>query len=316
MRKPNYLSPATDKITFIVDGTPVVVDQAVANFNNAGPSGDGTFTFGVGESVKISFATTPGQSYFTINAAFTVTPGTHKLGAVILSGTPAFVLSEGQRSYVFNPGPNDFSAQPLALKGVVATGYVECDTAAQNLDTTGTCSSYANFNAATSTYAFTAVAADYDGFPVAYQEVTPGNALPFDNGGFTVVESPSDSPAILQVSASTWANPGNHITGPSGGWIPGSNFVYGQPFTVKCLGIGTGHISLQLNGNGGSFDTPTGSPDVGTYDAVNNPNGKYPPAAVANGILPLGSKTSVASPRLPIVNVTVYCSSTGTISLI
>lgn len=309
-RNPQYLSPATDKISFLVDGAAVVDAAPVANFNNAG-DGTGKFAFANGQSIRISYSTTESAAYYTVNAALTLVPGTHKFGVVILSGTPAYVLSEGQNTYAFQPGPNTGLA-PLALRGVAATGYIECDTAAQNLDTTGTCNNYANFTPSSSgfggTYSFTALVADYNGFPVAYQQVD-GGPLGFDNGGFSVVESASDAPPVVSItSGGPFADPGSHLTGPSGGWQgTESDYHYGQPFSVTCVNVGTASLQLKLNGAGGTFNTPDGSPADTTI---------YPPSAVANGTLPLGSKTVVSPGRLPITNVTVNCTSTGTISLI
>lgn len=298
-RAPLYLSPATDKVTFIVDNSPVVVDQAVVHFNDAG-DGHGKFTFGPNnsESIVLSYDGT-NPAYFAVNIALTVTPGLHKFGVVILSGTPAYVLSEGQGLYTLAPGPNNTLA-PLQLRGVVATGYVECDTATQNTDTTGKCNNYANFTPSTDptypggTYHLTAVAGDFNGFPIVYQA-----GLSFDNPSFSVTAT--DTPAIVSVSAGPWDNPGNHLTGPSGGWVAGSNFVYGQAFTATCLQPGTAHIALMLNANGGTFQSPDGSPDLG----------KYPPNAAANQTLPQGINNAQNAPRVTVANVN--CTATGTI---
>jgi hypothetical protein len=302
-RKPQYLSPGTDRLSFILDGTPVVTDASVENYNNAGPTGDGVFLLPHGQSVHVSYDGTSSNAYFAVKVVVTLLPGAHKFGAVLTSGTPSYVLSEGEQTYTLRPGANDLSANPLALNGVVATGYIQCDTFTQAADPSGACLDYANFTpggiGSGGSFALTAVAADYDGFPIVFQ-----NSLPFDNGGFSVV----NSSGVVSVTTpyAPWSNPGNHITGPSGGWLPGSNFVYGQPFTVSCVNVGTATLSLKLSAAGGTFSTPQGSPDAG----------KYPPDAQANGVLPLGSKTVVVAPRQPITNVTVNCNAAGTITII
>ncbi len=313
-RSPKYISPGSDKLSFILDGNAVVTDAPVAAYNNAGPNCpndhtpptpacNGTFPLPNNQgSVQIAFATSPSDAYFTVTALFTVTPGSHKIGVVNLSGTPAYVLSEGERTFQFNPGPNDFSSQPLALKGVVASGYIECATAAQNADTTGTCLNYANWNSGGNYYTFTAVAADFDGFPIVDQ------GIPFDNGTFTVAESPSDSPnGIVSIwNAGAWGTPGSDITGPSGGWIEGVGitgpFAYGHAFYATCNKVGTANLQLSLVAS--TPNTPAGSPDASAY----------PPNAIVNGLLPMGTKGATSTPR--VTNVTVTCTSSGTISII
>jgi hypothetical protein len=283
-------------MTFILDGTAVVTDAPVVNYNNAGPNHDGVLPLANGQgSVRLGITNDPSKAYFTVTAAFTVTPGTHKVGVVTLSGTPTYVISEGERSYAFSPGTNDFSTQPLSLRGVVSSGYIECATAAQNLDPAGHCNGYENWNSGGSYYTFTAVPADYDGFPIVDQ------GLAYVNGTVTVGESTGDSPNGIVVisSAGPWSTPGSYITGPSGGWVPGTTFAYGQPFYATCAQVGTAHLQLSLIPS--APVPPAGSPDLT----------KYPPNATAGGLLPLGVNQSGTAPR--VTNVAVTCTSTGTI---
>ncbi|HEX3469044.1 MAG TPA: hypothetical protein VHT05_13280 [Candidatus Elarobacter sp.] len=311
-RSPRDLSPATDKVSFVVDGTSVFKDVEVDNYNNAN-GGAGVFNFAGGQSITLSYGVQ--ATYFTVTLALSVLPGHHTFGVVLKSGTPAYVLSEGQASYDLKPGANDLSSSPLALSGVVATGYVSCDTDAENASASpSSCNNWANFtqNGATYTYAFTAVAADYDGFVIPSQTVGAAT-LPFDNGGFSVVEDASDSPAVVSItqSGAPWTLPGTHLSGPvTGDWSGASkagNILYGQPFTVTCVNTGTAHLDLQLNGNGGTFSAqPTGSPDNTAAD--------YAPSSVANAILPRGN--SGASGPSRVNNVTINCTSTGTITVI
>lgn len=299
-RTPKYISPASDKLTFILDGTPVVTDGLVEHYIDAGPNHDGVIPLANGQgSVHLGYANDPSKAYFTVTAAFTVTPGNHKIGVVNLSGNPAYVLSEGERTYAFRPGDNNFSSQPLSLRGVVATGYIECATKDQNADPLGHCLEYANWNSGGSYYTFTAVAADYNGFPIVDQ------GLPYLNGTITVAESPNDSPNnIVTISgAGPWSTPGSAITGPSGGWVTGSDFAYGQPFYATCAKVGTAHLQLSLNASAPVH--PEGSPDT-------DPLTKFPTIALTGGLLPLGlNNATTPAPR--VTNVAVTCTSTGTI---
>ncbi len=128
-RRPQDLSPGTDKISFIVDGTSIFKDVEVANYNNAN-GGAGVFNFANGQSITLAYGAQ--ATYFTVTLGLSVLPGRHTFGVVLKSGTPAYVLSEGQATYTLNPGANDLSANPLALSGVVASGYISCDTEAEN----------------------------------------------------------------------------------------------------------------------------------------------------------------------------------------
>jgi predicted small lipoprotein YifL len=329
-RSPQYLSPGTDKIAIMLDKKEIVTDQEVANFNNAGPSGNGTFTDPTtGSTFQISYdATNP--AYYQVDVNITTTPGTHEFGVVIKSGTPAYVLSEGQGTYTLSPTPPGGTAQNLGqllLKGVMASAYIECDTAAENTDTTGQCSNYANFTPATGgafggAYAFTAVAADYDGFPIVYQLTgSPATPASFDNGSYSVVETDAGSVVTITQTGAPFSNPGNHLTGPSSGYVPGTNFVYGNAFTVSCNKVGTANLALQLtSGTGAAPTTPIDGYTYGPGGNSGTGNG-YTQSTGANaitngGILPVGSKTTVSAGRSPQVNVTINCTADGTLQLI
>jgi len=313
-RTPKDLSPATDKISFIVDGTSIFKDVSVGNYNNAN-GGAGVFNFANGQSITLAFGAVD-TTYFTVTLGLSVLPGTHKFGVVLKSGTPAYVLSEGQNTYTLKPGANDLSANPLALSGVVASGYISCDTDAENTSASpSTCNNWQNFttSGSTYTYAFTAVAADYDGFPIPYQIVS-GNPFGFDNGGFSVIEASTDTsyPVVsIAATGAPWTNPGNHLAGTVlGDWSGSSkagDVMYGEAFAVTCLHTGTANLELQLNGNGGTFAAqPTGSPDNTAAD--------YAPTSVANGILPRGNNGAGGPARVN--NISINCTSTGTITVI
>jgi hypothetical protein len=305
-RKPQYLSPGTDKFSFMLDKKEVVADQEVVNFNNAGPSGNGTFTDPVtGSTVQISYDGSH-PTYYAVNAVITTTPGQHEFGVVIKSGTPAYVLSEGQGNYTLAPtfsGQSPQSLGALVLNGAVGTGYIECDTWAQNTDTTnpaGSCSNGANF--AGGTYYFTAVAADYDGFPIVNQGSTA-----FDNGSYSVVET--DGKNVVAIGSNgPFSLPGSWLTGPSSGWVAGSTFQYGNRFTATCNTIGTATLGLQFSPNVG------GHPAV-AIDGYNYNSAYAPPSQLDGSILPLGGKTTVVAPRLPQYNVTVNCNASGNLSI-
>ena len=309
-RKPQYLSSATDKFAFMLDGKEVVADQEVVNFNNAGPAGNGTFTdAATGSTVTLSYDGA-NPAYFTVGATIVTTPGTHKFGVVIKSGTPAYVLSEGQGTYTLQPtftGQAPQALGALALTGAIGSGYIECDTWAQNVASpAGTCNSGENYS--NGTYYFTAVAADFDGFPIVNQ------GIPFDNGGYSVVETDGNGIVTLGYNGPFTA-PGNNLTGPSSGWVAGSTFQYGNRFTATCNKVGTASLGLQLaSGQGAAALSPV---DGYNYNgALPVATGYAQPSQTNGSILPLGSKTSVSSGRLPQYNVTVNCSASGTLTLI
>jgi hypothetical protein len=125
--------------------------------------------------------------------------------------------------------------------GTVASGYIECDTAA-NIAAGNNCNNYGNFTPAAApatggTFAFTAVAATSSGSPIADQ-ILNGNALVFPNGSYRVAESAIDGPAIVTIAGGPWATPGSALSGPNGS--------YGNRFFVQCLRSGTANLQLEL----------------------------------------------------------------------
>ncbi len=317
-RTPQYISPGTDKIAFMIDKHEVITDAEVVNYSNAGPNGNGTFTDPTTGTTITLAANASSPAYFAVTLTIDTTPGSHEFGVVLKSGTPAYVLSEAQNTYNLPPTPANGTPTALgnlALNGVMGTGYIECPTLAENQDTTGTCSNYANFTAATppasgGTYQFVATAADYDGFPVVYQTVGAG-PVAFDNGSYSVVETTATPILTITQTGAPWSNPGNALTGPSGGFVPGTGFIYGNAFTVSCNHTGVGTLALQLSpGTGGH---PTTAIDGYNYTNING----YAPGSQTDGsILPLGSKTTVNAPRQPINNVSVQCNANGSLTII
>jgi hypothetical protein len=297
-RKLMEISPATDKFALVLDGNEIVSDVEVANYNNAG-----TFTDkATGSTVSLQF--TGFASYFTVTAVITTTPGQHTFGVVLKSGTPAYVLSEAQASYTLVPSfGSTQTLGALTLLPAMGTGYIECDTWAENSGSpAGSCNNGQNFIGGT--YYLSAVAADYDGFPIVSQGSTA-----FDNGSYSVVET--DGNSIVQLGSNgPFSTPGSWLTGPSSSWVdsldPSGVFQYGNRFTATCLKVGTASLALQLSpGQGGSPLSPiTGY----NYTNLNS----YSP--LANGaLMPLGSKT--APTKNPQFNVTVNCSASANLPL-
>lgn len=323
-RVPQFISPGTDKIAFMLDKHEVIFDALVAHYVDAGPSGNGTFTdAATGTTITLS-ATAASPAYFAVTLTIDTTPGSHEFGIVLKSGTPAYVLSEGQNTY--NLPPTAANGTPtnlgnLALNGAMGTGYIECPNPADNGATnpatapSTTCSNYSNFTAATppatgGTYQFVATVADYDGFPIVYQTVS-ATPVTFDNGSYSVVESDATPIVTITQPGAPWTNPGNALTGPSGGFVPGIGFIYGNPFSVACTHTGVANLALK-------FTTGTGGHPTTAIDGYNytNINGYAPSSQTDGSVLPLGSKTSVVSPRQPINNVQVQCNANGTLTVI
>ena len=300
-RKLMEISPATDKFALVLDGVEIVKDVEVANYNNAG-----TFTDPVtGSTVSLQF--TGYASYFTVTAVITTTPGSHTFGVVLKSGTPAYVLSEAQASYTLVPSfGSTQTLGALTLNPALGSGYIECDTFAENSGTpAGSCNNGQNF--INGVYYLTAVAADYDGFPIVSQGSTA-----FDNGSYSVVETDGNGIVTLG-SNGPFSSPGSWLTGPSSSWVPGNTFQYGNRFTATCNKVGTASLALQLTAQ--AYGNTPLSPVTGySYNYINS----YSP--LANGaLLPLGSKTAAGGPggvpANPQFNVTVNCSAAATLPL-
>jgi hypothetical protein len=303
-RKPMEISPATDKFALMIDGVEIVKDVEVANYNNAG------IVDANGNSVAL--AVTSFSSYFTVTATMTTTPGSHLFGVVLKSGNPAYVLSEAQATYTLVPTFSGQSAQTLGtltLLPAMGSGYIECDTFAENSGSpAGSCNNGQNF--INGVYYLTAVAADYDGFPIVSQGSTA-----FDNGSYSVVETDGNGIVTLG-SNGPFSSPGSWLTGPSSSWVdsldPGATFQYGNRFTATCNKVGTASLALQLTAQ--IYGNAPLSPITGyNYNFINS----YSP--LANGaFLPLGSKTTAGPgtiPANPQYNVTVNCSAVATLPL-
>jgi hypothetical protein len=293
-RKLKEISPATDKFALVLDGVEIVKDVEVANYNNAG-----TFTDANGDSVSLQF--TGFASYFTVTAVITTTPGQHNFGVVLKSGTPAYVLSEAQATYTLVPTFNGQLAQTLGaltLNPALGSGYIECDTWAENSGSpAGSCNNGQNFIGGT--YYLSAVAADYDGFPIVSQGSTA-----FDNGSYSVVETDGNGIVTLG-SNGPFSTPGSWLTGPSSSWVPGNTFQYGNRFTATCNKVGTASLSLKLStGQGGESLAPiTGY----NYTYINSYSD-----LTDGALMPLGSKTAVTNPQY---NVTVNCTASANLPL-
>jgi hypothetical protein len=242
-RDPRAISPGTDKLTLIVDG--VKAFNAMSIYNTGGPY---SYTSTNGNT-KLTLNNTANAGYFTFVASIDTLPGNHTIGVVLISGTPAYVLSEGQIAYgAMQPGAN--TPQTLTLNGAIGTGYIECDTIANDA-LNNYCAN--SFNTSTGLYTLTAVAADFDGFPIVGQ----GSAA-FDNGSFTVVETTTSSHLLTLSNNGPFTTPGTQLLGPSGSWYTNGSFSYGQPFNAKCNSLGTATLGLVLNGYGGPTDPVTG----------------------------------------------------------
>jgi hypothetical protein len=311
LRRPAYVSQGTTEMSFIVDGVPAITDTPLVSGSSAT-----TYALPQGQTATIQSIAVhnvpnlpAGMTYFTVQVALQMIPGNHTIGVVLLGTrspgvTPSYVLSEGQGTYAFSFGTNGTLA-PLVLQAVVASGYVQCDTLAEAGDTTGTCGNYANYDPASHSYAFTAVAADAEGYPIPTAAQAGGaneGANPFENGALVPVET--DGLGIVKLSGGPWTTPGTHLLAP-GTTVAGTfggPYSYGQRFTATCVQYGTARIGLQLNGAGGTFSgAPAGSPDVA----------KYPPTAAPNNVIPLGLLSGPISQTISLFPqaVTVNCSS-------
>ena len=268
-RSPRYISPGTDKLTLIIDGVKAFDKQQIFN---TGPAQ--TYTSGDGNTI-VTLNNTISGADFVFVATIDTLPGNHTFGVVLISGTPAIVMSEGQATYALAPGPN--TPQALTLKGVLGSGYIQCGSDAGNLANNG-CSG--SFNTGTALYTLTAVGADYNGFPIPYQA-----GVGFDNGSFSVVATSGGSNIVLSNNG-PFANPGTQLTAaPSGSWYVDGTFSYGQPFNVQCIHLGTAALGLTLAQQG-----PT-NPVTGFSYVYFPPNPQSSSNYPGSGAIPTGSKT-------------------------
>jgi hypothetical protein len=270
-RSPRYISPGTDKLTLIIDGVKAFNNQSIFN---TGPAQ--TYTSSDGNTVVVLNNSISGADFVFV-ATIDTLPGNHTFGVALISGTPAIVMSEGQATYALLPGPNN--PQALTLKGVIGSGYIQCDSDAHNLLGNGCANS---FNTTTALYTLTAVAADYNGFPIPNQ-----TGVGFDNGstGFSVVATSGGSNITLSNNG-PFTTPGTQLTaGPSGSWYVDGAFTYGQPFNVQCVHLGTATLGLTNPQQG-----PT-SPLTGLTYTYFPPNPQSSSNYPGSGALPTGSKT-------------------------
>ncbi len=264
-RGPRFVSPGQDKMTLIVDGAKVLdrhkTDGTLAG-TYASPDGN--------TSINVSYANPqPPSLYYTFTAVIDTLPGKHTIGAEILGGAPAIIQSEAQQSYTLQPGPN--APSTMTLKGVVGTGYIMCDTLANNAANNGCANSFVTDNTPNTggTYTLTAVAADFNSFPIADQSVA------LDNGAYSVYEVNPTGIVTIGVSngdAPPWTTPGNQLqNAPSGGFFVATKANYGHPFTVHCNKLGTTQLRLK-NTQAGPIQALNGQA-YNLFDPSNN----FPP---------------------------------------
>ncbi len=130
------------------------------------------------------------------------------------------------------------SATLPASSGTIASGYIECDNAA-DVAAGQNCNNGANF--ANGAYAFTAVAATANGTPIA-QQLSGGAAMAFANGSYRVVEAASDGPPIVSIAGGPWSTPGSIFASGAA--------AYGNRFFVQCVRVGVANLQLVSNGSG------------------------------------------------------------------
>jgi hypothetical protein len=261
-RGPRFVSPGQDKVTLIVDGVKVL-DRHKTDGTLAG-----TYTSPDGNtSMNVSYTNPqPPSLYYTFTVAIDTIPGKHVIGAAIISGSPAIILSEAQQSYTLAPGPN--AASTMTLKGVIGTGYIMCDTVANDNANNGCANSFVSDNTANTggTYTLTAVASDFNSFPIADQGIT------FDNGSYTVYEKNPTGVVTIGVSggdAPPWTTPGTQLQNAnSGGFFVATKSNYGHPFTVHCNKLGSTQLGIKTLQSGPT--TPLAGQAYNLFDPSNN----------------------------------------------
>jgi hypothetical protein len=222
-----------------------------------------------------------GNASFIVTVTVATAAGSHTFG-VVVTAVDGTVLAAAQGTYSLSGGSSSTNAVTLPLSGGIASGYIECATPEQ-IAAGNNCANYANFDASTSLYTFTAVAADSSGYPIGTQ-LGNGGAVPFANGGYKVIESASDSPAIVEITGGPWSSPGSAL--------PAATGAYGNTFNVRCIHRGTAQLQLQL---------VSGAPSVQVAGYTYDPS-KYP---ARDAVLPIGTRTATS--------VAVNCTASGSL---
>jgi len=295
-RTPLFISPGTDKISILVDGISIVSEAQIAKLRPA--------------DRLTSVTSTSVNGLLAVKIGFKTAAGKHTLGIVLNSNLEDQVLSEGQTAVTVGHG-DDNDLGTLSLLGVAASGYIECATESQ-IAAGNTCKNYANLN--NGTYTFTAVAADYAGYPI-FNEIVNRQPLRFDNGAFSVTESDGKGIVSIAQPAGGFASPGSTLNNAAGGGAPVTGLTYGNAFTVRCARPGTTLLSLQLGPNGGRPATPVtgynygpGSFPISRSDGTTGTatvSHKYP--TTNSEILPVGTR--------PLSDISVNCSVSLTLTV-
>jgi hypothetical protein len=277
-RRPQFISPGTDKLSFFIDGAGAFSNVQVDSAPQPYTSSDG--------NTKATFGCIPGGADVTCTLTVDTLPGSHVFGVVIKGGSPAIILSEGQATYALLPGSN--TPATLALLGVMGSGYILCDTDAHVAEANGCQHS---FNTTTGLYTLTAVAADYEGMAIPYQTLS-ATPIAFDNGSYSVVETDASAggahPVLTLTNNGPFANPGNALSAePSGGFFVPGTFAYGNHFNVQCNVLGTATLGLAITQQG-----PTSAVTGQSYTY-------FPPNPESTSNYPGGPQTMLRGSKYP-----------------
>jgi len=289
LRKPLYVSPDTAnfKLYFDAKTTPAnpaiavtVPDVAGTTLPQPTQSGNALgLTNGQTIAYTASVVTANDVTYYQISANADLLPGAHTLG-VVLQAADGFVLSEAQNSYLLTGGPACSSSQmnppypygskqnpgaspvgvscnapaTVYLKAVADSAFL-CDAACDGQEGSATPSG---------AYAIEAFVSDHEGDTMGWQKDANGNALPLDNGPYSIVENDDGFGAnsgIVSITSSDTGTAGPFTDGGSDNALPANGSGVGNAghnILVQCLKVGTTTISTQL-----AKTSPAAGPVIG-----------------------------------------------------
>jgi hypothetical protein len=271
--KPQYISPDTANFKLYLDAktTPSTPTIALTVPDVAGttllqPTQSGSVSLSNGQTIAYtaSVVNANNVTYYQISANADLLPGAHTLG-VVLQAADGFVLSEAQNSYLLNGGNNP--AATVYLRAVADSAFL-CDAA---------CDGQSGPATASGAYAIEAFVSDHEGDTMGWQKDANGNALPLDNGPYSIVENDDGHGAnsgIVSITSSDTGTAGPFTDGGADNVLPSNGSGVGSAghnILVQCLKVGTTTISTQLAANSPAKGTVTGFDYSALIDTSKDP---------------------------------------------
>ncbi|RZT36648.1 hypothetical protein [Cupriavidus agavae] len=216
-----------------------------------GPSGTATMDNGGTFNYSTTISLVNNQPVAKVVGTYKTTPGNHTIGAVQVNGpctvahciadNEGYVLSQGQATVRLQPGDN--GAATMYMRGVMQSVYICNDN----------CNGQTGPIQSDGLYHLYVVVADENGTAIPYQESSPGHPVPYDNGAYQIVEVPTNTPKLLEITDPE----GDRITENTWFSSPGlfrkfGTEGYGIGVRLRCVGVGTTRLIARLGAQGGT----------------------------------------------------------------